>query len=90
KWISLYFVGVEAWCDYRRTGYPLLKTNGPAADNKNVLPTRLRYPADEEYRNPQTYREAVDGWLGGVDNMRTEVWWADTQESRDLRLKGRI
>lgn len=90
KWISLYFVGIESWCDYRRTGYPMLKTNGPAAENKNVLPTRMRYPADEEYRNPQTYREAVDGWLGGADNMRTEVWWADTAESRDNREKGRI
>lgn len=90
KWISLYFVGIESWCDYRRTGYPMLKTNGPAADNKNILPTRLRYPADEEYRNPQTYRESLDGWLGGVDNMRTDIWWADTDESRTNREKGRI
>ncbi len=90
KWMSLYFVGIEAWADYRRTGYPMLKTNGPAADNKNVLPTRLRYPADEAYRNPVTYKEALDSWLGGVDNMLTEVWWADTVESVSNREKGRL
>lgn len=89
KWVSLFFVGIESWCDYRRTGYPVLKTNGPAAENKGILPTRLRYPSDEAYRNVQYFKEAVDGWLGGTNNMTTDVWWADTQESRDIRLKGR-
>ncbi len=89
KWVSLYFVGIESWCEYRRTGYPLLQTNGPAAENKNILPTRLRYPADEAYRNVEYFQEAVNGWLKGENNMTTDVWWADTQESRSIRLKGR-
>lgn len=89
KWVSLFFVGIESWCEYRRTGYPLLKTNGPAAENRNILPTRLRYPADEAYRNMKYFQEAVDGWLGGENNMMTDVWWADTAESRSIRLKGR-
>lgn len=89
KWVALYFIGVESWCDYRRTGYPLLKTNGPAAENKGILPTRMRYPADEAYRNVVYFQEAVDGWLGGTNNMQTDVWWADTAESRSMRLKGR-
>lgn len=89
KWVSLFFIGIESWNEYRRTGYPLLKTNGPAAENKNILPTRLRYPADEAYRNVRYFKEAIDGWLGGTNNMTTDVWWADTQESRDIRLKGR-
>lgn len=90
KWVSLYFIGTEAWAEYRRTGYPLLKTNGPAAENRNTVPTRLRYPADEAYRNVVSFQAAVDGWLGGTNNMLTDVWWADTAESRDLRAKGRI
>lgn len=89
KWISMFWVGVESWCDYRRTGYPVLKTNGPAADNNYILPTRLRYPADEKYRNPATYQEALDSWLGGTNNMQTDVWWASTAESRNNRLRGR-
>ncbi|MBP3482849.1 MAG: SusD/RagB family nutrient-binding outer membrane lipoprotein [Alistipes sp.] len=89
KWISLFWVGIESWCDYRRTGYPLLKTNGPAAENNGILPTRMRYPADEKYRNPNSYADAVGGWLGGSNNMQTDVWWASTAESRAMRLKGR-
>ena len=44
--------------------------------------TRLFYPADEEFRNPVNYDEAVNGWLGGVNNMKTEVWWADHNQKR--------
>ena len=89
KWISLFWVGIESWCDYRRTGYPLLKTNGPAAENNYILPTRLRYPSDEKYRNPATYSQALDSWLGGSNNMQTDLWWASTAESRANRLLGR-
>lgn len=90
KWISLFFVGTEAWNEYRRTGYPLLKTNGPAAENNNTVPTRLRYPADEAYRNEKYFKEAVDGWLRGSNNMLTNVWWADTAESIITRALGRM
>ena len=37
---------------------------------------------DEEFRNPVNYDEAVNGWLGGVNNMKTEVWWADHNQKR--------
>ena len=89
KWISTFWLGVESWADYRRTGYPVLKTNGPAAANDGILCTRMTYPATEEYNNYKYFREAVDRWLGGKDNMQTDVWWADTQESKDLRKLGR-
>lgn len=89
KWIASFFIGIESWCDYRRTGYPLLKTNGPAAGNNKILPTRMRYPSDEAYRNVESFHEAIDGWLGGSNNMQTDVWWADTQESKSIRLLGR-
>lgn len=89
KWIAQFFIGIESWCDYRRTGYPLLRTDGPAVANDQILPTRMRYPADELYRNPQAYPEALDRWLGGTDNIQSDVWWADTQESYKTRLKGR-
>ena len=38
--------------------------------------------SDEEFRNPVNYDEAVNGWLGGVNNMKTEVWWADHNQKR--------
>gem|GEM_PF-486077 len=89
KWLSNFFISIESWCDYRRTGYPLLRTDGPAAANDHVLPTRMRYPADESYRNPVTYPEALERWLDGTNNIKTDVWWADTAESKEIRLKGR-
>ena len=89
KYVAMFWVGVEPWSDYRRTGYPILKTNGPAALNKGVLPTRFRYPATEAYQNGKYYKEAVKGWLNGDDNMLTDMWWADTAESRETRSLGR-
>ena len=81
KWVSLFMVGFEAWCDYRRTGYPEMPVK-PLAANDGILPTRLRYPADEEFRNRDHYFEAVNGWLGGTNNMTTNVWWADHTNKR--------
>lgn len=52
------------------------------AANDGILPTRLRYPADEEFRNRDHYFEAVNGWLGGTNNMTTNVWWADHTNKR--------
>lgn len=89
KWIASFFIGIESWCDYRRTGYPILRTDGPAAGNNHILPTRLRYPSDEPYRNPEHYQAALDSWLGGTNNIQTDVWWADTKESKAIRLLGR-
>ena len=89
KWLSNFFIGIESWCDYRRTGYPILRTDGPAAGNDHILPTRMRYPSDELYRNPVTFPETLARWLGGTNNIQTDVWWAATAESAETRLKGR-
>ena len=89
KYIATLWVGVESWADYRRTGYPLLKTNGPAAENKGILPTRLRYPTTESFQNATYYNEAVDSWLGGENNMLVDMWWASSTESELNRAKGR-
>lgn len=90
KWIASFFIGTESWAEYRRTGFPILKTNGPAAANDQILPTRMRYPSDEAYRNTVTYQECLNRWLGGTNNMQTDVWWADTAESKTNRAKGRL
>ena len=89
KWISTFWCGIESWADYRRTGYPILKTNGTNARNKGILCTRLRYPATEAYLNKDNYEAALNDWLNGDNNMLTEVWWADTEESINTRRLGR-
>ena len=89
KWISTFWLGIESWADYRRTGYPILKTNGSNAQNNGILCTRMRYPATEAYLNKGHYESAISGWLGGDNNMTTDVWWADTEDSRNTRRLGR-
>ncbi len=53
KYMSWIGNGIEAYNDYRRTGYPVLAlVNNAAGDNPNVIPTRLPYPQTELSSNP--------------------------------------
>ena len=69
KYIAWIGNGVEAYNDYRRTGYPSLtlplNTQG---DNPNVIPTRLPYTPNELARNPYAPnpRPKTD----------VKLWWA--------------
>ncbi|MCC9167856.1 SusD/RagB family nutrient-binding outer membrane lipoprotein [Pontibacter harenae] len=78
KWIAIFGQGVEAWTEYRRTGYPVL----PAPDsraifmNDGVLPTRLQYPGSE-YSLNATQLEAGIALNGGADDKKTEMWWTE-------------
>lgn len=59
KWIAGWLT-VETWLDWRRTGYPDLKT-GPVATYGPVLPLRFEYPTpntDEKYM--VNYNAAVE------------------------------
>jgi hypothetical protein len=78
KYIAMFWVGYEAWHDYRRTGYPKLNI-GNGTFNDHVLPTRFEYPINTAKTNPEKYNEAVarlKADYGGEDNMRTPVWWS--------------
>ncbi len=72
KYFSLFFTGIEAWSDYRRTGYPLL-VPGPTNVNDGQIPSRLPYPLSEQSLNQNNYREASQR-IGG-DNMNSKMWW---------------
>jgi len=53
KYIAWIGNGIEAYNDYRRTGYPVLAlVNNAAGDNPNVIPTRLPYTPAELAANP--------------------------------------
>lgn len=78
KWIALYPLGTEAWCEQRRTGYPRFY---PSVDNKSaesgielVGPSRIRFSPTESESTPETYEEAVR-LLGGPDRFATKLWW---------------
>lgn len=69
KYISFIGNGIEAYNDYRRTGYPVLALpNNPSGDNPNVIPTRFPYTPAELARNPNAPnpRPKTD----------VKVWWA--------------
>lgn len=79
KWIANYPLGLEAWAEYRRTGYPDL---APAIDNLSpgqVVSTqrgmrRLRFPFTEKDLNRANYDEAVR-MIGGTDNEAVDLFW---------------
>ena len=78
KWLAIYPEGFEAWCEFRRTGYPRLM---PATNNRSggIIPeggyaNRMPYPAEEYQENNEHINEAVS-LLGGPDNMATRLWW---------------
>ncbi|MCY1723214.1 SusD/RagB family nutrient-binding outer membrane lipoprotein [Prolixibacteraceae bacterium Z1-6] len=58
KWIANWTVAHESWCDWRRTGYPVL-TVGPKG-LRNAMPLRNQYPTDEIARNNDNYSSAVN------------------------------
>lgn len=78
KWIACYPLGIEAWAEFRRTGYPELF---PCIDNlSNGLINsvrgmrRLRFPYTEAQNNAANYNEGVT-MLSGPDNGTTDLVW---------------
>lgn len=72
KWISFYYQGMEAWFDWRRTGYPVLVAS---VDNQNEdrIPVRFIYPIIEQSLNASNRSSAVS--RQGSDDINTKVWW---------------
>ena len=83
KWIALFPNGLEAWAEYRRTGYPklfpIIENQSGGTINDKWGARRLNYPVDEYQENRANVIEAVSKYLNGRDNMGTRVWW-DTKE----------
>jgi hypothetical protein len=74
KWVALYFNGLEAWFDWRRTGKPVIL---PGANNlnNNKVPVRFIYPLNEQSLNGANRQEAVSR-QGGTDDINTKMWLA--------------
>ena len=80
KWIANFPLGIEAWSEYRRTGFPKLMSvmvnNSAGRVSTNAMARRLAYPQEEYTENNTNVLQAVSGLLGGADNMGTDVRWA--------------
>lgn len=72
KWIANIINGYEGWIEYRRTGFPQLRTIS-ASLNNNLIPVRMPYPPEEEALNRDNYNVAA----GATDNnsINFPVWW---------------
>lgn len=72
KWIANIANGYESWIDWRRTGFPVLKTIS-ASLNNDLIPVRMPYPATEQALNTANFNEAAANADGNSINAR--VWW---------------
>ncbi|MDR2147339.1 MAG: SusD/RagB family nutrient-binding outer membrane lipoprotein [Tannerella sp.] len=73
KYLALFWVGMEAYHEYRRTGYPVLTIGAGTVANDYILPTRFGYNNVTMGTNPNA-TIAVNR-MGGND-MKTPVWWS--------------
>ena len=76
KWIAIYPNGVEAWSEFRRTGYPLFNPV-VACDIDDIKAgefiKKLRYVDDERSLNPNATNPSVNNNQG--DGPHVRVWW---------------
>jgi hypothetical protein len=66
---------VEAWTNWRRSGYPVLTpVNYTGNFTGGTIPRRQPYPGTEPTLNPTNYASAVSSLTGG-DVWTAKVWW---------------
>ena len=73
KWIAL-FTTVEAWFDWRRTGYPELGknlVNGPQGDK---IPVRFYFGDSEKNFNEENVNKAISNLQPAVDDQWSKMW----------------
>ena len=75
-WASKFFNWWDAWCDWRRTGFPTLVDH--TDDDNNVtggkIPVRLKYPTSEVVANKNFNQESKN-------NYTSPVWWDGGSEN---------
>jgi hypothetical protein len=65
---------IEAWNNWRRSGYPVLTpVNYVGNFTKAQIPRREIYPSSEPSNNGENYSAAVSAM--GADDWTTRVWW---------------
>ncbi|MCM1177600.1 MAG: SusD/RagB family nutrient-binding outer membrane lipoprotein [Clostridium sp.] len=78
KYIALYPLGHETWCDYRRTGLPNFFPVFRQVETKYqglAVASRLPFPVKEQENNAENLQAAVS-MLSGEDDFATKLWWA--------------
>ena len=73
KNVALFPSSIEAWSEWRRTGYPRILIGSMIGETNGEIPRRINYQDDEIFLNSANYQSASDR-IGG-DNLTTKVWW---------------
>jgi len=77
KWLAIYPDGMEAWAEYRRTGYPklypIIESQNPRVGVNDVM-RRMTFVSSEYDNNGEATQAAVS-LLGGPDENDTKLWW---------------
>lgn len=73
-WLTLYGQGIEAWTEWRRTGYPALSPVTNADPSVGVIPRRFYFSTDTQNYNQANYT-AASATLSNGDTMVSKLWW---------------
>ncbi|SKB83939.1 Starch-binding associating with outer membrane [Dyadobacter psychrophilus] len=65
--------GMEAYFDYRRTGFPKFMT-GVGTGNSGRIALRWQYPSSERTTNAANYKAAIDRQFAGKDDINDVIW----------------
>ena len=74
KWIQLFGRSYEAFIEWRRMGYPILKAGPNLGTTNGTIPRRTTYTAKESILNKVNYDEAAKKMANG-DSYTSKVWW---------------
>jgi hypothetical protein len=73
KWVSLFTQGIEAWSEWRRTGFPNLAPANGARTANGQIPRRVIYPQTEQSFNLANLNAAI-ATQGGSDALDKKLW----------------
>jgi hypothetical protein len=71
KWLALAnFNGLEAWSEYRKSGFPVTPQSINYVGSASTRPTRLFYPGTELGSNGENVKAQ-----GTIDVLATKIFW---------------
>jgi len=74
KWIQLFGRSYEAFIEWRRMSYPILKAGPNLGSTNGTIPRRTAYASNEALLNSVNYKEA-SARLSSGDSYISKVWW---------------
>jgi len=74
RYLASFGDGLQAWCEWRRTGIPHLKPTAYGVNTPQEIPRRLTYGTTEYAANPVNVAAAAARYPGG-DKMDSRMWW---------------